>query len=168
MRPTPVILEDRPENLIEEPPWTLERAAGGPFLQRAALPAPRSPAVGGNRARFQAVYADHPERKIDHRPVQPREIAPAPERRANRKSPTSALPSRIELSDLKQAHRILVAIRHDGETETVPSMRSGVRFRDESSEPFHVRGSGDTTRRPLRWSSSPATPRRRHRGPLGA
>ena len=81
-----------------------------------------------------------PERKIDHRPCSREKYAPAPERRANRKSPLRAAKSRIELPDLKQAHRILVAIRHDGETETVAEHALLVRFRDEPSESFHGAG----------------------------
>src|SRR5688500_2521775 len=118
LRLAPVFLEDRPQDLIEIPAVALERAAEDAFLERADLAQRRiAAAVRGDRPGFEAVHADYAEREIDDGFCAFHEYAASPERRANRETPLRAAESRLELPHLKQSHRVLITVRHDGEAK---------------------------------------------------
>ena len=138
LRLAPVVLENRPENLIEVPPVALERSAQNAFLQRADFPQRGvAAAVRRNRPRLEPMHADDAEREVDDGPRTFDEHAAAPERRADGKSPFRAAESGLELPHLEQPHRIVVAVGHDAEAEAVAARPLVMRLGDESLEAFH-------------------------------
>src|SRR5688572_12431058 len=138
LRLTPVVLENRPENLIEVAPVALERSTKDALLQRSELSQRGIPAaVRRNRSRLEPMHANDAEREVDDGFRAFHEHATAPERRADGKSPFCAAESGLELANLKQPHRIVIAVWHDAEAKAVAARPIVMSLLDETLEAFH-------------------------------
>src|ERR1043165_377780 len=103
---SPILVQDRPQCLVEVLAVAEERLAQDAFLHRADL-AQRAvaPPVEDGGAGLEPVSLDDVERKVDDHARAIREHPRAPERRANREAPYGRAESGLELADLEDPDR---------------------------------------------------------------
>src|SRR5206468_6469784 len=102
LRVAPVVIEQRPEGLIQVLSVAQERPPqdallhGADFSQR-----PVAAPVPNGRARFQPMRADDVERKVEHQPAAFDENARSPEIGPDREAPFGRTETGLERADLE-------------------------------------------------------------------
>src|SRR5450759_2352684 len=138
----PILVQNRPEGLVEIFAVAEERLAQDAFLHRANLPQGAVAAtVEDRRAGLEAVRVDGVERKVDDHARAVHAPARAPERRANRESPLGRAEARLQLPHLEDPDGRVHPVGHHREAGVVACGALAVRPRDEPLEAFN-RGRG--------------------------